>query len=78
MRVEGIIEAFNAMQDDLEKEKRWFTAKWTKQEKNIRKVIDSTVGMHGDLQSIMGSSLPGISALELPEEVPVDADGTVG
>jgi hypothetical protein len=64
-RVEGIVEAFSAMQDDLEKEKRWFNSKWAKQEKNLRRVIDQTIGMHGDLQSIMGASLPEIKQLQL-------------
>jgi hypothetical protein len=67
-RVEGIIEAFDDMQKELEKEKRWFTKKWAQQEKNIRKVIDNTAGMHGDLQSIIGNSLPEIKGLDLLPE----------
>ena len=76
-RVEAIIEAFSSMQDDLEKEKRWFTAKWAKQEKNIRKVIDNTLGMHGDLQSIMGKALTEVKGLEMlpaPEENEEDVE----
>jgi hypothetical protein len=72
MRVEAIVEAFTAMQDDIEREKRWFTAKWAKQEKYIRKVIDNTVGMHGDLQGIMGKSLGEIKGLEMLPEMSVD------
>lgn len=64
-RVEAIIEAFSSMQSDIEKEKRWFTAKWAKEEKNIRKVIDNTLGMHGDLQSIMGKALAEVNGLEM-------------
>lgn len=64
-RVEAIIEAFTSLQDELEREKRWFATKWARQEKNIRKVIDQTHGMHGDLQSIMGASLPEIKQLQL-------------
>jgi hypothetical protein len=66
-RVEGIVEAFASMQDDLEKEKRWFSVKWARQEKEIRKVMDHTHGMYGDLQGVIGKSLPEISSLELPE-----------
>lgn len=76
-RVEAIIDAFTAMQDDLEKEKRWFTLKWAKEEKNIRKVIDNTLGMHGDLQSIMGKALVEVKGLDMlpPEEADtVDED----
>ncbi|HTK03177.1 MAG TPA: DUF2130 domain-containing protein [Alphaproteobacteria bacterium] len=66
-RVEGIVEAFASMQDDLEKEKRWFSVKWARQEKEIRKVMDHTHGMYGDLQGVIGKSLPEISSLELSD-----------
>jgi len=67
-RVEAIVEAFSNLQDDLEREKRWFSAKWGRQEKEIRKVLDHTHGMYGDLQGIIGRSLPEIKTLELSEE----------
>lgn len=60
-RVAAIVEAFSTLQDDIEKEKRWFAAKWSKQERNIRKVMDNTLGMQGDLQSIVGKELPEIT-----------------
>jgi hypothetical protein len=66
-RVEGIVEAFSVLQEDIEKEKRWFSAKWARQEKEIRKVIDHTHGMYGDLQGVTGRSLPEIKSLELSE-----------
>ena len=64
-RIEAIAEAFSAIQEDVEKEKRWFANKWSKQEKSLRKVIDNTLGMHGDLQGIVGKSLPEIKGLEM-------------
>lgn len=72
-RVEAILEAFTNMQLEIEKERRWFGQKWSREEKNLRKVLDTTVGMHGDLQSIMGKSLEspkGIVSLEEPERNP--------
>lgn len=66
-RVEGIIDAFGNLQDELEKEKRWFNVKWARQEKEIRKVIDHTHGMYGDLQGVIGKSLPEIKSLELTD-----------
>lgn len=63
-RVEGIIDSFTLLQEELEKEKRWFAAKWARQEKQIRNVIDNTHGMHGDLKGIMGATLPEIKSLE--------------
>ena len=56
-RIEAIVEAFQSLQEDAEREKRFFAAKWAKQEKNIRKVMDNTFGMHGDLESITGQTL---------------------
>ena len=64
-RVEGIIDAFTNLQEELEKEKRYFNVKWARQEKEIRKVVDHTHGMYGDLQAVIGKSLPEIKSLEL-------------
>lgn len=64
LRVEGIVEAFGTLQEDIEREKRWFAGKWARQEKEIRKVIDHTHGMYGDLQGVTGRSLPEIKSLE--------------
>lgn len=59
-KVEGIVEAFTTMQSELEKEKNWFAKKWGRQEQAIRKALDQTHGMHGQLQGIMGKALPDI------------------
>lgn len=64
-RVEAIVESFTTMRFDLEREKRAFVKIWAKREKQIQKVIDNTVGMHGDLQGLMGTALPKIKSLEL-------------
>ena len=66
-RVEGIVDAFTNLQEELEKEKRYFGVKWARQEKEIRKVIDHTHGMYGDLQGVIGKSLPEIKSLELTD-----------
>ena len=66
-RIEAIIEAFTRMQTDIEKEKRYFAAKWSRDDKNIRQVIDNTFGMHGDFKGIIGNNLPTIKGLELSQ-----------
>lgn len=66
-RVEAITEAFTAMQEEVEKEKRYFNTKWSRQEKQIRAVIDNTQGMYADMQGYVGKALPSITQLELPE-----------
>lgn len=62
-RVETIVDAFEVMREEIEKERKWFSAKWSRQEKSLRSVIDHTHGMHGDLAGIMGASLPEIKSL---------------
>jgi hypothetical protein len=72
-RIEAIIEAFTSMQVEIEKEKRYFSSKWARDEKNIRRVIDNTYGMHGDFKGIIGNNLPTIRGLEeLPDGVEND------
>ncbi|MBU0974246.1 DUF2130 domain-containing protein, partial [Patescibacteria group bacterium] len=64
-RVENIVMAFVNMKADLDTEKRSFNRIWSKREKEIEKVIMSTSNMYGDLQGIIGGSLPEIKQLEL-------------
>ncbi|MCK5215079.1 MAG: DUF2130 domain-containing protein [Candidatus Omnitrophica bacterium] len=64
-RVEAIVESFVAMKSELEAEKRAIQKIWSKREKQIENVITHIGGMHGDLQGIVGSSLPTIKMLEL-------------
>lgn len=64
-RVEAIVESFTGMQVEIEKEKRYFANKWSRDEKYIRQVIDNTFGMQGDLKAIMGNSMPEIKGLDL-------------
>lgn len=64
-RVEGIVDSFTILQEELEKEKRYFNTKWARQEREIRRVVDYTHGMYGDLKSVIGKSLPDIESLSL-------------
>lgn len=70
-RIEAIVEAFNLMKGDLDKERQWLAKHWQKREKQIQVVIDNTLGMHGDLHGLMGRSLPEIASLEVFDEVDV-------
>jgi hypothetical protein len=64
-RVEAIVEAFSSMQEDLDKEKKAITKQWAKREEQIHRVMQSTVGMYGDLQGIAGKTLQEIEGLEM-------------
>jgi hypothetical protein len=62
-RIEAIVEKFSSMQTDLERERKAMTRLRAKREEQIRGVIESTVGMYGDLQGITGASLEDIDGL---------------
>ncbi len=69
-RMDALAEAFNNIQDEIEKEKRYFSLKWSRDEKNIRMLIDNTFGIRGELDSIMKNTLtPGQTNHELPETI---------
>ena len=67
-KVEAIVESFKAMKEDLGQEKRAMTRIWAKREKQIERVIMNTAGMYGDMQGIIGASLPQIKMLEIGTE----------
>jgi hypothetical protein len=63
-RVEAIVEKFEDMQSDLDKERKTMTRLWAKREEQIKGVIETTVGMYGDLQGIAGRTMQEIEGLE--------------
>ena len=64
-RVQAIVEAFSSMKEDLDKERKAITKQWAKREEQIERVMQSTVGMYGDLQGIAGKSIQEVEGLEL-------------
>jgi hypothetical protein len=64
-RVEGIVEAFSSMKEDLDKEKKAIMKQWAKRDEQIDRVMQGTVGMYGDLQGIAGKTLQEIEGLEM-------------
>ncbi|MCC7211240.1 MAG: DUF2130 domain-containing protein [Candidatus Brocadia sp.] len=66
-RIEAIVESFQSMKEDLEQEKRATAKMWAKREKQIERVVTNTAGMYGDMEGIIGTSLPHIRSLELTE-----------
>lgn len=74
-RIENIVSAFDGMKRTLEQEKRAMNKHWSAREKQIDRVVLNTTGMYGDLEGLMGASLPKIQSLELPG--PEDLNDTV-
>lgn len=65
-RVEAIVEKFDEMQSDLDKERKAMTKLWAKRQTQIDGVLAATAGMYGDLQGIAGQALKEIEGFELP------------
>ena len=72
--VEGIVEAFVTMQTDLETEKRSMTRLWNKREKQIDRAINNTASLYGDLQGIIGASMPVIDGLSVDKLIEAPAE----
>ena len=65
-RVQGVVEAFVTLREELETEKRAMQRIWAKREKQLDRAVTNTAGFYGDLSGIIGASLPQIQDLELP------------
>lgn len=67
-KIENIVDAFQAMKTDLEKEKRAMERIWSSREKQLERVISNTSRLYGDMQGLIGAkNLEKIDFLELPE-----------
>jgi hypothetical protein len=66
-QVEAIVEGFTQLKTDIESEKRAMQRIWKEREKQIEKVVNSTINMYGSIKGIAGNAIGSIKALELPE-----------
>jgi len=66
LHVEAIVDGFSQMEYDLVSERRSMEGIWKKREKQIQKVLHSTVHMYSSIKGIGGNSIGTIQALELP------------
>jgi len=64
-RVQAIVEAFSSMKEDLDKERKVILKQWAKRDEQIERVMQSTIGMYGDLQGIAGKTIQEIDGLEM-------------
>ncbi|MEL6123716.1 MAG: DUF2130 domain-containing protein [Bacteroidota bacterium] len=63
--IEGIVGAFQTMQEDLLREQRSMKKHWKQREKQIELIIDNTIGMYGSIKGIAGGAIAPVKALEL-------------
>ena len=84
-RVEGLVEAFVEMQEDLTSERRTTLTRWKRREKIIDRALDNITALCGDLQGIAGRQLGDLlpAALDSVRALPErrdeeDEDGAEG
>lgn len=65
LQIEGIVEGFTQMNEDLLKEKNAMKRIWKQREKQIDKVISNTIHMYGSIKGIAGNAVQSVPALEL-------------
>lgn len=65
-QVEAIVEGFMGLKENLDKEKNAMQKIWKEREKQIEKVINSTIDMYGSIKGIAGNAIKDIKKLELP------------
>ncbi len=64
-KIESIVETFVNLKEELEKEKTAYGRIWARREKQLERVIKNTGALYGDMQGIIGATLPEIKTLEL-------------
>ncbi|MBI4468130.1 MAG: DUF2130 domain-containing protein [Acidobacteria bacterium] len=74
-RVEAIVEAFSAMQGQLQKERRAMERLWQEREKQIERIITNTAGMYGAVRGLIGAGMPEVQMLTLEAAGPEEKAG---
>ena len=69
LQMEGIVEGFTQMQNDLNAEKNAMKRIWSQREKQIDKVTANAINMYGSIRQIAGNAVQSIKALELNNEI---------
>jgi hypothetical protein len=49
-KIQNIVEAFQSLQDELQKEKRAMESIWARREKQLGRIISNTGRLYGDMQ----------------------------
>ena len=65
-RIAAIVEAYMGMHKDLESEKLALSRLWAKRQKQLNSLMTQTAGVYGDVQGIVGKSMPEVEGLSIP------------
>lgn len=67
-QVEAMIEIYQEMQRQIQKERIAFEKSWKLREAQVGRLLSGVAGIYGSMQGIAGAALPSIKTLELGEE----------
>lgn len=66
-QVEALVEVYQEMNIQIQKERVSFEKSWKAREMQVRKLILSTANVYGSMQGLVGSSMPSVRGLDLFE-----------
>lgn len=67
-RVEALVEVFQDMQGQILRERVAFEKSWKQREMQLTRLFTNTAGMYGEMQGLVGSTMPEIKGLEINEQ----------
>lgn len=67
LQIGGIVDGFQMMKNDLDREKNSMQSLWKKREKQLEIVITNTIDMYSSIKGIAGAAVPTIDSLELSD-----------
>ncbi len=76
-RVEALVEAYTEMQSGIMKERMGYEKLWKQREAQLQRLFLNTAGMYGEMQGLVGSTMPEIKGLEIGSAVQL-GDGVSG
>jgi hypothetical protein len=73
--IEGLVESFTGLREQLDAEQRAFERQWKEREKQLQRILQHTAGLYGEIQGIAGRGcIPEIPLLRLPGAGPEKAN----
>ena len=73
LQINGIVEGFQTMKSDLDREKMAMRKIWKSREKQLEIIISNTIDMYGSIKGIAGAAVPAIDNLELDQTPNLDS-----
>jgi len=68
-RVEALVEVYTEMQSQITRERMSYEKLWKQREAQMQRLFVNTAGMYGEMQGLVGSTMPEIKGLEIEEKI---------